>query len=451
MEHPAPTRIALILGKQGSGKTTRVLSGLRRSLGFEEQVDGIANGPATIQILSNRYNHITYDDDGDLAFVGGEHLGKTMCKVKTLQGLYAIEFPHSGYIPPASDRHLNDHRIKSKIFHLELPEPIWRAFEGSTGRVTSPEYFMEYGRKIESRQACNYRADLAKVRDDILQSGVPAVRFDNPDGMIQPILDFLLFPTNDRWTEEQLRSYIRLKMGKTRPRGHQGDTGLLGYQVVDFGHGIRSEGDTQTPEKLAFIIQSAKISVKGHTFLDLGCNMGSAIVELKKRGAAECVGFDLYEPALEIARTVNENWFQFAGVHFLHQSIVDDWRQAKFPSVVASGLDRKVDYALALSVLHKDGVRINLGQLVQNLARFARNVVVEVPVQPEGDASDWDYGRVRRLLEEKYVVERLPDSDFHSVCSPRALLLGREKSRLSWLKSKVLGRRRRIARTSWSR
>lgn len=413
------TKIALVLGKQGSGKTTRVVSALQHSFDFDGRFNQLLdrrNGP---QIFGNHYNHIAFDEDGDLVFVEGAHLGKAMCKVKSLQGTYALEFPHSGYIPVGSNSFLNNQLIQSKIFHLELPETVWRSIGGTTGAVTSPEYFMAHGRKLEKRQDCDYERDLLKIRADIARSGVPAARFENPEAMIEPIRDFLMF---SRWTDEQLRSFVALKMSKTRPRGYQGKEGLLGYQVVDFGNGIRSDGDAQTPEKLAFLLERANIQVKDHTFMDLGCNMGSVIFELKKRGAADCIGFDVYEPALEIARTINENWFQFPSVEFRSQSIADDWSTA-LPSIDIC--DKKVDYALALSVLHKDGVRNSLRQVIRNVARCARNLVAEVPLQ--GDATDWDYNYLKTLLEESYVVERLPDSDFHSVCKPRALLLCTER------------------------
>ena len=83
--------------------------------------------------------------------------------------------------------------------------------------------------------------------------------------------------------------------------------------MVDFGNGMRSAGDTQTPEKLAFIVEAAGIAVAGRSFLDLGCNMGSILFKLgKKRGAAECVGVDVYKQALDVARALNDNWFRFA-------------------------------------------------------------------------------------------------------------------------------------------
>ncbi len=420
MNDRVQTRIALILGKQGSGKSTRVLSKLGAAPGVEGKDGAFATLSRTLQILGNHYNHIAYDDDGDLVFVKGVDLGKAACKVKTLRGTYALEFPHSAYIPPGSNRYLNDELTQTKIFHLELPEATWRSFGGSTGAMTSPEYFMAQGRRIESRQDCDYAKDLARIRDDIARSGVPALRFDSPESMIEPIRDFLLFSASGKWTEDQLRCFIELKMGKTRLSGHQGAMGLLGYQVVDFGNGMRSEGDTQTPAKVAFLIERGRIPVKEHTFLDLGCNMGSVIFELKKRGAAECVGFDVYEPALEIARTLNEKWFQFPDARFLRQSIVDDWSAVGLPG-------NKVDFAFALSVLHKEGVRARLHELMQNLGRFARNLIVEIPLQPSDDAKDWDYAHARNLLEQNYVVERLPDSDFHSASPPRSLLLCKER------------------------
>ena len=406
-------RLALILGKQGSGKTTRVMEGLRQLRPLET-----AYGLESTRVLPNHYNHVTYDADGDLAFVAGVHLDKALTKVKSLRGSYALEFPHSGYLPAGCDRDLNDDSLETRIFQLELPEAVWRGIGGSTGAITSPDYFMANGRKPETREDCDYAGDTRKIRDEIARSGIPAQRFDDPDAMIEPIRDYLVFATRDRWSDAQLRAFVELKMGKTRSRGFQGPTGLLGYQVVDFGNGLRSVGDTQTPEKLAFIVEAAGIPVTGQSFLDLGCNMGSIIFELKKRGAGECVGVDVFEPAIEVARALNDNWFRFADVHFGTDSIVEDWSGVPFWAERRGG---PLDYALALSVLHKDGVRERLDLVVRNLTRFARNLIVEIPL--DGETPGWDHLGVRALLDTHYRVRELPSSDFHSVCNARDLLL----------------------------
>jgi hypothetical protein len=412
------------MGKQGSGKTTRVLSALKQSFDADAQLvhSRVADHP---EILGNHYNHIAFNANGELVFVGGVHIDRQICKVASLKGTFVLEFPHAGYIPAGSARHLNNRLIRSKIFCLRLPEAVWKGIGGATGAITSPDYFMIHGRKELSRHDCDYAGDLARIRADIERSGLPVAWFDNADAMIEPIRDFLMFPTDSRgkWTDDALRNFVATKIGKTRARGHQGKVGLLGYQVIDFGNGVQSEGDTRTLEKVAFLVQRANLPVKEHSFLDLGCNLGSVIFELKKRGARECIGVDTYEPALDVARAVNEHWFQFSRVEFRCRSIADDWTTAPLSPTLTG---RKVDYALALSVLHKDGVRSALPQVITNVAQSARNLVAEVPLQPEGN-TDWDYARVVKLLEEHYVVERLPDTDFHSMCSPRALLLCRER------------------------
>lgn len=414
MTHPT-ARLALILGKQGSGKTTRIMESLRDLAPLEA-----AGVLESVRVVPNHYNHITYDGDGDLAFVAGVHLDKAMTKVRSLRGLHALEFPHSGYLPPGCDRDLNNDSIETRIFHLELPEAVWKGIGGPTGAITSPDYFMAHGRKVETRADCDYGRDIMRIRDEIARSGVPAMRFDNAQAMIEPIRDYLLFSTRDRWTDAQLRAFVELKMGKTRSRGFQGRTGLLGYQVVDFGNGLRSAGDTQTPEKLAFIVEAAGIPVAGRSFLDLGCNMGSILFELKKRGAGECVGVDVYEPALDVARALNDKWFRFADVRFLAHSIVDDWSAVPFWAERGA---RRLDYAMALSVLHKDGVRDRLDDVVRNIRRFATNLIVEIPIEPESDMPDWDHRGVRTLLDTHYRVRQLPNSDFHSVCKARDLLV----------------------------
>ena len=121
MRHPT-ARLALILGKQGSGKTTRIMEGLRDLPPPLE----VAGGLESVRVIPNHYNHVTYDADGDLAFVAGEHLDKTMTKVASLHGLHALEFPHSGYLPPGCNRDLNNGSIETRIFHLELPEAVWK-------------------------------------------------------------------------------------------------------------------------------------------------------------------------------------------------------------------------------------------------------------------------------------------------------------------------------------
>jgi len=406
-------RLALIVGKQGSGKTTRVMEGLR-GLALPETTGGLES----VHVAANHYNHLTYDADGDLALVAGVHLDRALTKVRSLRGLHALELPHSGYLPPGCDRDLNDDSIETRVFHLELPEAVWKGVGGSTGAITSPAYFMEHGRKVETRAECDYARDTTRIRDEIARSGVPAMRFDNAEAMVEPIRDYLLFSARDRWTDAQLRAFVELKMGKTRSRGFEGRTGLLGYQVVDFGNGLRSPGDTQTPEKLAFIVEAAGIPVAGRSFLDLGCNMGSILFELKKRGAGECVGIDVYEPALDVARALNDHWFRFADVRFVSHSIVDDWSTAPFWAERGTG---RLDYALALSVLHKDGVRERLDEVVRNIRRFATNLIAEIPI--DGDTPEWDHRGVRALLDAHYRVRQLPSSDFHSVCNARDLLL----------------------------
>ena len=85
--------------------------------------------------------------------------------------------------------------------------------------------------------------------------------------------------------------------------------------MVDFGNGMRSAGDTQTPEKLAFIAEAAGIPVAGRSVSRSRLH-GLDTLRAKNRGAAECVGVDVYQPALDVARALNDNWFRFAEIHF---------------------------------------------------------------------------------------------------------------------------------------
>jgi hypothetical protein len=186
-------RLALVMGKQGSGKTTRVCAGVRKRAGLWNLLHWLRLRPGRIEVRPNHFNHITGDGNGGLVFVTGDHLGKRPEPVADLRNSsYVFEFPHSGYIPPDCNPRLNNERVRAMIFAIELPEAEWRAIPAPTRLITSPEYFMEHGPVIVPRSECDYRADTALIREGIARSGVPARFFASAETMFDPIRDFLL-------------------------------------------------------------------------------------------------------------------------------------------------------------------------------------------------------------------------------------------------------------------
>jgi hypothetical protein len=186
-------KIAFVMGKQGSGKTTRVAHGIERRLWLLNLVHRCARRPGKIRVLPNYFNHMALDARRGLVFVTGAQHGKRTQSLADLEdGRYLLEFPHSGYVPPGSNEHLNTGRIRSRIFAIVMPEPAWMRIGGDVGEMTSPGYFLERGPKIVSRHDCKYLAETARIREEIARSRIPATYYATADAAIRPVRDFLL-------------------------------------------------------------------------------------------------------------------------------------------------------------------------------------------------------------------------------------------------------------------
>lgn len=186
-------KIAIVMGKQGSGKTTRVCHGIQRQLRLWRLVHRCLLRRGTIHNRPDFYNHIAINRDGRAVFVAGIPHGRTTHRVDDLEeARYILEFPHSGYIPPDCHLHLNTGRIRTRIFAIELAEATWRGIGGIAGLMKSPDYFMDHGPALAPREDCDYRAETARIRDDIARSRVPATYYSNPETLIAPIRNFLL-------------------------------------------------------------------------------------------------------------------------------------------------------------------------------------------------------------------------------------------------------------------
>lgn len=187
-------KIALVMGKQGSGKTTRICREFEKCHGFWNRAYRFLFCPDSIHVLSNYYNHISLDHDGRLVFITGIIQGRSVHRLSDLhEQNYIIEFPHSGYIPPNANVLFNTARIRTNIFAIELPEIEWRGIGGSTGLITSPRHFMEQGPGIAPRQECDYKSEIARIRNDIALSNVPASFYESAEPIIKSIRKFFGF------------------------------------------------------------------------------------------------------------------------------------------------------------------------------------------------------------------------------------------------------------------
>ncbi|HEY8240190.1 MAG TPA: hypothetical protein VIH35_02025 [Kiritimatiellia bacterium] len=187
-------KLALVMGRQGSGKTTRVCRDIQNHLPWWNFVHRCLGRRGSIEVWPNHFNHMDVGPDGELIFVTGDHLGKTSVPLGTLREQpHVLEFPHSGFIPPDAQRYLNNGRVRTKIFHIELPEAEWRGHGGDVGPITSPDFFMQNTVARGPRSSFDYRADVARIREQIAQSRVPVTTYASTAAMIRPIGRFLLF------------------------------------------------------------------------------------------------------------------------------------------------------------------------------------------------------------------------------------------------------------------
>lgn len=184
-------RLALVMGRQGSGKTTRICAALRQDTAMRPARWWSWRKP--VVVLDNVYNHLARDASGQLAFVSGMTTGRVAHPISThfARGRFVIELPHGGYLPDGCQAVLNRGRLQTRIFVIELPEATWRGFGGTVGCITSAEYFMTRGPLIRPRADCDYAADLRLIRATIAASGIPATYHSSADEAIAAIRAFI--------------------------------------------------------------------------------------------------------------------------------------------------------------------------------------------------------------------------------------------------------------------
>ena len=83
--------------------------------------------------------------------------------------------------------------IHSRIFLLELDKNEWLSIGGETGNITSPEYFMSYGRSLSPRVECDYDEDIQRIRRDISKSRIPSQRFDSANTLLKSLKRYVIF------------------------------------------------------------------------------------------------------------------------------------------------------------------------------------------------------------------------------------------------------------------
>lgn len=187
-------RLALVMGKQGSGKTTRVCRAIQRALPGWNLRHWARGRAGTVRVVANHYNHLGFDAGGRLVLVTGIRHGRVAHAIEQLgtRGARIVELPHSGYIPPGAKAQLDGERIRTRIFALELPEAQWRAIGGVTGSMTSPEWFMTRGPLRVPRSECDYAAETARIRREIALSGVPASFHARAEELVEAVRAFVL-------------------------------------------------------------------------------------------------------------------------------------------------------------------------------------------------------------------------------------------------------------------
>jgi hypothetical protein len=178
-------RLALVLGRQGSGKTTRVCA--QAAIYYKSAMEG------GVKVIPNFYNHVSLSDDGAVFFITGIAQGKAahrQADVLTSERTI-LELPHSGWLPTGINSKFNTLELETKAFVLMLPEETWRSFHGDVGVILTPELWMSRGPQIVKREHINYQDDCARIRKDVAESGIPAGYFSDAEKMNKAIDDDL--------------------------------------------------------------------------------------------------------------------------------------------------------------------------------------------------------------------------------------------------------------------
>ena len=187
-------KIAFILGKQGSGKTTRVCEPALLAKRKWQIARRFQFKSGDITISSNTYNHMELTKTGAVELVTGVHENRRRSSIQDFpEGVIIIELPHSGYMPENVNEKLLLMRIKSKVFLLELEEKQWLSIGGETGDITSPEYFLSQGRSLSPRCECDYKGDTMRIRQDIQKSGIPSKKFNSAEILLKSLRTWVIF------------------------------------------------------------------------------------------------------------------------------------------------------------------------------------------------------------------------------------------------------------------
>ena len=181
------------MGRQGSGKTTRVCQELKRRSELRLRWQRYLPASFQLEIRDNFFNHLALDDAGRMTFISGmaDHRKAYLVDKFTKSGRIVLEFPHSGYLPPNCNGLLNHATLETRIFVLVLPEETWRSYDRDVGVITSPTFFMTHGSRRTMRAAVNYADDCEQIKTAVRASGVPFEIYSSTDEMIEPILQFL--------------------------------------------------------------------------------------------------------------------------------------------------------------------------------------------------------------------------------------------------------------------
>jgi hypothetical protein len=186
-------RLALVLGRQGSGKTTRVCAQAEVYYGGAIGRRPLSENNCNVKVIPNFYNHVSLSDNGDVFLITGAANGKAAHKLEYVLNSERtiLELPHSGWLPKGINSKFNTSELQTKAFVLMLIEETWRSFQGEVGVILTPELWMSQGPQVAKREHINYHADCSRIRKEITQSGIPASHFFNAEQMIQEIFHYL--------------------------------------------------------------------------------------------------------------------------------------------------------------------------------------------------------------------------------------------------------------------